>query len=357
MRLACRMAVIGALLGPLTATIAQGQAPTITVGTLVYGEYRYQLKRDSVTDSHLNNFDLTRAYINIVGKFPSGITARVTPDIFRATDGTLTFRLKYAYAALTPPNSPLTPKFGVIHTPWLDWEEALWDYRMQGTMAFERFRNPAGKNYLSSSDLGFGVDGKFKYDFVNFQVGVYNGEFYSAPEADKYKDLEGRLSVRVLESDDHSRVGGLRITAYGAVGTPTGGGTRDRYIGMVSYKSKLFTLAGQIGRARDQLDQRPPVTGSPAVVPQTDANIFSAFGVFNIPNSHAAIIARWDAQDPNTDVDNDKQYRIIGGVSYQVTPEVRLLADVDNLWLESGVYTNAVNSTRSSALFQMQIAF
>jgi len=357
MRLVCRMVIIGALLCPLTATIARGQAPTITVGTLVYGEYRYQLKRDSVTDSHLNNFDLTRAYINIVGKFPSGITARVTPDIFRATDGTLTFRLKYAYAAYTPQNSPLTPKFGVIHTPWLDWEEALWDYRMQGTMAMERFRNPAGTQYLSSSDLGFGVDGKFKYDFVNFQVGVYNGEFYSAPERDKYKDLEARLSVRVLESDDHSRVGGLRITGYGAVGTPTGGGTRNRYIGMVSYKSKLLTLAGEYGRARDQLDQHPPVTGSPAVVPQTDGNIFSAFGVFNIPNSHAALIARWDAQDPNTDVDNDKLYRFIGGVSYQISPEVRMLGDVDNLWSESGVYTNAVNSTRSSALLQMQIAF
>src|SRR5262249_61586108 len=46
MRLACRMAIIGALLCPLTATITQAQAPTITVGTLVYGEYRYQLKRD-----------------------------------------------------------------------------------------------------------------------------------------------------------------------------------------------------------------------------------------------------------------------------------------------------------------------
>ncbi len=220
MRLASRFAVVGALVCAFTTGVAQAQAPTVTVGTLIYGEYRYQLKRDSVTDSHLNNFDLTRAYLNVIGKFPSGLYGRLTPDIFRASDGTLTFRLKYAYAAWTPEHSPLTPKFGVIHTPWLDWEEALWDYRMQGTMALERFRNPAGTNYLSSADLGFGVDGKFKYDFVNFQVGVYNGEFYSAPERDKYKDVEARLSVRVLETDDHSRVGGLRLTGYGAVGLP-----------------------------------------------------------------------------------------------------------------------------------------
>ncbi len=357
MRLASRFAVVGALVCAFTTGVAQAQAPTVTVGTLIYGEYRYQLKRDSVTDSHLNNFDLTRAYLNVIGKFPSGLYGRLTPDIFRASDGTLTFRLKYAYAAWTPEHSPLTPKFGVIHTPWLDWEEALWDYRMQGTMALERFRNPAGTNYLSSADLGFGVDGKFKYDFVNFQVGVYNGEFYSAPERDKYKDVEARLSVRVLETDDHSRVGGLRLTGYGAVGTPVGGGRRNRYIGMVSYKSKLLTLAGEYGRARDRLDQNAPVTGSPAPVPQTDANILSVFGVVNVPHSKAALIARWDYQDPNVDVSDDKLYRIIGGVSYQVTPEVRVLADVDNLWSQSGLYTNAVNSTRTSALFQMQISF
>jgi len=357
MRLVCRFATIGAVACAFTATAARGQAPTVTVGTTIYSEYRYQLKTDSVTNSHLNNFDVTRAYLNVVGKFPSGLYARLTPDIFRATDGTLTFRLKYAYAAWTPEHSPLTPKFGVIHTPWLDWEEALWDYRMQGTMALERFRNPAGTNYLSSADLGFGVDGKFKYDFVNFQVGVYDGEFYSAPERDKYKDVEARVSVRLLESDDHSRVGGLRVTGYGGIGTPTGGGKRNRYIGMVSYKSKLFTLAGEYGRARDRLDQGPPVTGSPAPVPTTDANVFSFFGVVNVPHSKAALIARWDVQDPNVDVSDNKLYRIIGGVSYQVTPEVRLLADVDNLWSESGVYTNAVNSTRTSGLFQMQIVF
>ncbi len=357
MRLVCRFATIGAVACAFTATAARGQAPTVTVGTTIYSEYRYQLKTDSVTNSHLNNFDITRAYLNVVGKFPSGLYARLTPDIFHATDGTLTFRLKYAYAAWTPEHSPLTPKFGVIHTPWLDWEEALWDYRMQGTMALERFRNPAGTNYLSSADFGFGVDGKFKYDFVNFQVGVYNGEFYSAPERDKYKDVEARLSVRVLETDDHSRVGGLRLTGYGAIGTPVGGGRRNRYIGMVSYKSKLFTLAGEYGRARDRLDQNPPVTGSPAPIPRTDANILSFFGVVNVPHSKAALIARWDYQDPNVDVSDDRLYRIIGGVSYQVTPEVRVLADVDNLWSQSGVYTNAVNSTRTSGLFQMQIVF
>ena len=92
--------------------------------------------------------------LNVIGKFAYGIGTRVTADIYRNADGSLAYRLKYAFATWTPEGkSPLTFKLGQIHTPWLDWEEHLWDYRMQGQMAMER----AG--YLSSSDFGAGIDG------------------------------------------------------------------------------------------------------------------------------------------------------------------------------------------------------
>jgi len=348
---ACRCLAVGIGLTAV-ATAARAQTPTITVGGVGYTQYLYQFHKDSVTNSHLNSFDVTRAYINVVGKFPAGVGVRITPDIYRnTTDGSLSFRLKYAYATWTPENSPLTLKMGAIHTPWLDWEEALWDYRMQGTMALERFRGPSGSGYLSSSDLGAGVDGKFKLDLVNFQVGVYDGETYNKPEGDEHKDLEGRLSVRVLESDDHSRVGGLRITGYGAVGKPTGGGKRNRYIGMLSYRSKLVTLAGEYGRVEDSL---PGAGGTTKTV---KGNIFSAYGVLNIPNTKAALLGRVDIQKPDVDGTNNRQTRFIAGASYQINQNLRALADVDNLTLQSGVYTNAVESTRTQGLFQIQFVF
>jgi hypothetical protein len=34
-----------------------------------------------------------------------------------------------------------------------------------------------------------------------------------------------------------------------------------------------------------------------------------------------------------------------------------VLADIDNLTLQSGVYTNAVQSTRTQGLLQMQVVF
>ena len=352
---------VGALLALMVGSAAaQTTAPTITTGVVVYSQYGIQFHSDSVTGRHLNAFDITRAYINVVGKFTDGVGVRVTPDIYRVADGSLAFRLKYAYATWTPGKSPLTAKFGLIHTPWLDWEEALWDYRMQGSMALERFRSVAGAGYLSSADFGAGIDGKFGYDKVNFQIGAYDGEFYSKPEGDSYKDLEARASVRVLETDDFSRVGGLRLTGYAGVGAPVGGGRRNRYIGMVSYKSKRFTLAGEYGRARDRLDNNPPITGTPAPpapVPQIDSNVWSFFGVFNVPHSKVGVIGRYDLQDPDTNLPDNKQHRLIAGLSYQLTPQVRVLGDLDNLWNDSGIYANAVNSTRTTGFIHMQFAF
>ena len=75
------------------------QAPTVTVGGVAYAQYGYQLKD---TANHVNNFDITRAYLNVIGKFAYGINTRVTADIYRNADGSLAYRLKYAFASWTP---------------------------------------------------------------------------------------------------------------------------------------------------------------------------------------------------------------------------------------------------------------
>ncbi len=324
--------------GPLAA---QGtQPPQITVTGLVYTQFLYQLKD---TANHVNNFDITRAYVNVLGKFAGGVGTRVTFDVNRPTgDNSLRYRLKYAYATYTPTGSDLTFKLGLIHTPWLDWEEALWDYRMQGQMAFER----AG--YGSAADFGAGVDGKWGPDKVNMQVTLVNGEGYSGGGGDQRKDVMGRVSVRVLDTDDSSRVGGLRITAYGQYGKPTGGGERQRLLGMVSYRTKHLTLAGEALVARDSVT-------APVTVEQ-NGHLFTAFGVYKVPASKVAVLARvdiWHKQAGAT----DKQTRIIGGVSYQLSPNWRLLGDWDYVNYQTDPLNTANDATRSQALFQTQFTF
>jgi hypothetical protein len=324
------------------AGAAAAQAPTVTVGGVGYAGYYYNLK-DSL--NHSNNFDVTRAYVNVTGKFAYGVGTRVTADIYRNTDGSLAYRLKYAYATWTPEKSALTFKLGQMHTPWLDWEEHLWDYRMQGQAAVERAA------YLSSSDFGAGVDGNWGFDKVNMQVGVYNGENYNKTPGDKGKDLMGRVSVRLMATDEGGRDGGLRLTGYGQVGRPNGGGTRNRFIGALSYRSKMLTLAALVAATKD-------TSLGPPAVSTRKGRVISTFGVLRIPPSYKVqIIGRFDSTDPNTSAENDRQSRIIAGVAYQVSGNLRVLADLDHASYQGGVTTPALEAVRSQALFQIQFVF
>ena len=323
------------------AVVGTAQAPTVTVGGVGYAQFAYY---PADTAKGANNFDVTRAYINVIGRFAHGVTVRVTPDIYRTSDG-LTYRLKYGFVTWTPDSSALTFKLGMLNTPYVEWEEQLWDYRMQGTIALDR------NGYLSSSDLGFLVDGTWGGEKVTMSAGIINGENYNRPLGDKGKDLAARVSVRLLATDDPGRQGGLRLTGYGQTGKPTGGGTRQRLVGVLSYRSKLLTLAGEAAVTKDS------VLTTPASA-ERKGRVITSFGVLRVPPSYKLqFIGRVDVVDPNTSADDDRHTRIIAGVGYQLTPNLRLLADLDQVSYQGGVTTPALEVVRSQALFQVQFTF
>lgn len=331
-----------------TAPLLLGQAPpaqpTVTAGGLVYGQYLYQV---SDSANHQNNFAITRAHLIVIGRLPAGILGRITADVY-SSGTSLAYRLKHAYAAYTPEHSALTYKLGLMHTPWLDWEETLWDYRMQGTMATDR------NGYITSADLGAGIDGTWSQDRINLQVALMNGEGYTGGYGDQRKDFEARASVRLLATDDMSRVGGIRLTGYAGIGKPTSGGTRNRFIGMLSYRSHRATLAAEIVATKDSVTGAVPP--GPAPLASTTGRLISAYGVFNVQGTRAAVIGRVDFWDPNTAATGDRQTRIIGGVSYQIAPQLRVLTDIDHVSYQ-GAPTPAQYAGQTQALFQTQVAF
>jgi hypothetical protein len=324
------------------SVVGTAQAPTVTVGGVGYAQFAYF---PADTAKGVNNFDVTRAYINVIGRFAHGVTVRITPDIYRTPDG-LTYRLKYGFVTWTPDSgSALTFKLGMLNTPYVEWEEQLWDYRMQGTIALDR------NGYLSSSDFGFLVDGSWGSEKVTMSAGVINGEGYNRPLGDKGKDLAARVSVRLVSTDDPGRQGGLRLTGYGQSGKPTGGGTRQRLVGVISYRTKLLTLAGEAAVTKDSVLTTP-------VSAERKGRVFTTFGVLRVPpSSKLQFIGRLDLVDPDTDTDDDRQTRVIVGVGYQLTPNLRLLADLDKVSYQGGVTTPALEVVRSQALFQVQFTF
>jgi len=320
-------------------------APQITVGGVGYTQWGYNLSGGR----HLDAFDVTRAYININAKFPGGVALRITPDIYRqanastpaGSDSALAYRLKYAYLAYAPGAGRITYKFGMIQTPWLSREEDLWDYRMQGSMALERYSG------MSSADLGLSADTKVANGRLDLNVGVYNGEGYKKPEGDQRKDLMIRASYLLGATDETSAFGGFRLSGYAQVGHPTGGGTRNRFLGMLSYKSSQYTLAAEYEITKDS------TAASTAV---TSGSVISAFAVYRLPSSKVALIGRVDVGDPDTDVGNNKTTGIIAGASYQASPNLRFLGDVDLTSLEAGNPKKLIDG-RNKLLVQAQFSF
>jgi hypothetical protein len=325
----------------LPAQAPAAQAPQVTVGGVVYGQYLYQLK-DSLGAGHQNQFSIQRSYVNVIGRFSGGLQTRITADIAPAGAGNQQFRLKYAYFGWTPTNSRLTYKLGLMQTPYIDFEETLWEYRMQGPIAVDR------NGYMTSSDFGAGIDGHWSGEQVNAQLAFVNGEGYAGGTGDNHKDIEARVSVRLSPTNDNSRVGGLRLTGYAGIGKPNGGGTRNRFLGTLSYKTSQITLGAEYAATKD--------SNTAISVPEVTGGVMSAFGVVKFSKSKAAVIGRVDIVDPNTDTGNNKQTRAIGGISYQVTPNLRVLGDVDLLSFEGGS-TALQDATRQRALFQMQFTF
>src|ERR1700758_2866237 len=98
-RRALSVAVVAAAAGAAPLVAQAPTPPQISAGALIYTQYVYQLK-DSV--NHFNNFDITRSYLNALGRFADGVTTRLLTDVQRVgvvcaipADNSLRLRLKY----------------------------------------------------------------------------------------------------------------------------------------------------------------------------------------------------------------------------------------------------------------------
>ena len=175
---------------------AAPEYPIVRLGMVSYLQYAAELEnRDGY-----NAFDVTRAYLNVNAQVSPRVRFRFTPDIRRVTDGslagTMTVRVKYAFAQFDNVTPRGWIRVGMHQTPWLDFEESINRYRVQGTMFSEREGLIPG-----SADFGVGYMTPLPKGYGEIQAGIYNGEGYAQAEANKYKSLQGdRKSTRLNSS-------------------------------------------------------------------------------------------------------------------------------------------------------------
>jgi hypothetical protein len=325
---------------------SSSQSSPFLEGLKIKGKYFLIYEGGRVDNEDFSHFFINRAYLTVRKQILPYLDSRLTLDTNQDGEGDgagdMEVRLKYAYARfhlndfalLTSPSL----EFGIVHIPWLDYEEHINLYRMRGQMFVERWGlfNSADFGVTFNSLLGGELNEKQKravhgaypgrYGSVSF--GIYNGGGYHAPELNENKAFEGRLSLRPLSEP----LPGLQLS-YGIIageGNVAGEGEQVPdfrcHIAMLSFSEHFMTLTAQaIMGEGNQAGTR--------VVPSdsTEARPFAGYSVFaelHLSN-HWRIVGDWDNIDLDTDNTGHAYTRYGTGIGYDFGKRNILMADFD----------------------------
>ena len=292
--------LLWSLTAPALAQSPENPAPTqstptpaVTFGVLSFLQYSAELHEE---DGY-NAFDVTRGYFDVHARLTDRVRARFTPDVRPTTDATLAtnmaLRLEYAYleADVTDKSSVV---FGMHETPWLTFEESANRYRVQGPMFAEREGLIPGPSDVGASYWARG-------ERAEFHVGIYNGEGYGRAEADKYKSVQGRASVRAYADDTAETT--VHISGFYSYGWYARDRPRNLGIVMASYEQPHAVVTAQYLSATD----------NPFVARDVQRRGMSFFGEGRKGPTGWAGVGRLDLFDPDGSNGTDSRRRYIFG--------------------------------------------
>ena len=303
--------------------------PAIRVGATIFADYTVQ-QQPKVTDVNgdsvtLNQFQVTRAYINVTGNISHSIAFRITPDVTRETgvgsslNGSLTYRLKYAYLQWNFDDFMTRgswARFGQQQTPYVDYLEGIYRYRFQGTTFEER------EGFLSSSDTGASFHYNFARNYGDLHAGVYNGETYTRPEQNDQKGWMFRGTVRPIPT--HAILRGWRVTGFY---------DHDMVAKNLERKRGIFSTTFEHPYLNAGFDYLWTTDQATPTASEADGKGWS---VFLTPRSTIGWegLLRFDHFEPDKTINGRERERQIIGVSYwfphQGNVSTALLLDYDN---------------------------
>ncbi|MGQ9745856.1 MAG: hypothetical protein ACUVQV_07760 [Dissulfurimicrobium sp.] len=338
----------------------------LSISGLAYIDYSTGQKPLSGNKSkNFNAFDLTRGYLTVQKTITPWLSGRITTDITRIStvagdndNGNWETRIKYLYAELRPNDlgylTNMQLEVGQGHNPWLDFEESINPYRVQGTMAIER----AG--VFNSADMGLSlrgniagkladakaVTGNSHYDgrYGSWHIGVFNGGGYHAAEANNNKAIEGRLSIRPLPD----MIPGLQVSYFGTFGKGNKDGTagyEPNYVvnmGMLSLENPLYILTAQYFQTTGNAAGTWTFKRTNGSYDTLKTEGYSFFGRVRLPFITEKLVAfgRYDHfdQDKDNKITNNGAYDLyIAGLSYDIYKKNMVLVDFE--------FTNYDNDT------------
>ncbi len=309
-----------------------------------------------------NEFALKRGYVNIKKKINDTFSGRITTDITVDKEGDgegdVELRLKYLYLKYQLPTFAFLNKayfeIGLVHRPWLDFEQHINRYRVQGKMFLERIRivNSADFGVVFMSLLGGEMDEKYKKNvnksfagkYGSIALGIFNGGGYHELEKNKNKSLEGRVTLRPF----HKIIPGLQFTFHGAIGKGNIVESPDwNYNSLyVSYELPNLVLTGEYYNGKGNYEAS--AIYDLVSFESADQNGYSIFGELKILDSKVSLFGRYDMftqELQNGDLDSR---RLITGLAFHFVKNSKIILDYDRI-----NYSN--NTKKDSNIFELAI--
>jgi hypothetical protein len=325
---------------PAPPAAAEPDYPIVRVGMVSYLQYAAELENRAGQ----NAFDVTRAYLNINAQLSRNVRFRFTPDVRRITDGSLagslTVRVKYAFAQFDNVlNERSWLRFGLHQSPWLDFEESINRYRVQGTVFSEREGLIPG-----SADFGASYFTPLPKGYGEIHTGVYNGEGFGQTDPNKYKSAQGRFTLRPLPN--RGALNGLRLSLFYNAGWYAADRPRRLGIAMGSYEhTRLVATLQRVAATENPFGSLREMNRS-------------GWSVFLEPRQGPAGLAgifRYDAFDPDELLATNEQSRVIAGGAYWfIWPRTRLGLVATN---EQVHYDAPLRPDENRLLFQTHVEF
>ena len=195
------------------------------------GQFFISYEYDRAQEVISNEFSLKRGYITFRKQLKDRLEVRFTQDVTidQQGDGAgdIELRLKYALANYSfndvGPFTSINVEAGVVHRPWIDFEQDINDYRAQNSMMLDQ------TDIISSADFGLQFSAGIGEEldqasrrglnsnparYGSIAVGIYNGGGYSSLEQNSNKVIEGRLTLRPFPD----QLAGLQFSLFGAHG-------------------------------------------------------------------------------------------------------------------------------------------
>ncbi|EDP74409.1 hypothetical protein [Hydrogenivirga sp. 128-5-R1-1] len=316
-----------------------GKFEKIKFGGLDYIGYTYKNAKGGTDEG---NFEIRRGYFITKFYFNKKDYARFTFDVTthnhkdKAKEGKeMNVKIKHLY--LYKDISSIIPatgfEIGMVHTPWLDYEEhaGWWERSISKTF----YESSDGAHLLPSADAG--LEFKTKTEYLSAEYGIFNGEGYDhlgrndKGNSGNKPSIEGRITWHILgggtkhlhpEKDIYANLSLHAVNSFKHRGSNKN--LRIYQIHAV-YNQPLFLIAGQYIKSNWY-------SGA-----EEKGNGYSVnFEIRPILNHKISFFGRYDSWNSDDNTKDRKQY--IYGVAWKMNKHIK--------WLINGIIADYKNNNK-----------